>query len=434
MTKKLTEINRSVGILLAGVFLAVSPIGVFANVANAATPSMYLAPSTTSVQNGNQVTIDVRVNAATFNGVQVDLNFPSTLQYIGYSLSGSATPNGFATPAASCQANFCLATYVNPPGMADGDVLIGRVTFKAIAGSGSSQVTIANSASVLSSVDNSYIAISKSNATINFTSPATPPPARNTATNSTTTTSQGTTTNSTNNTSSNNSSSGSTSTNAAKTNAVGSTTAVTSENPVPGVNPEQAKNDTSLAPQDVAVTIVIKDLSGKLVKNTIVKINGKEFKTDKNGKVKFEGKTYGVLNLTYTKDGKEVPLGKVTLVKGATDTKYEIIASENIASPSSTNLPILPGIVSVLLIAVGFFSVTRINKIRQDRKSLALHGLSGSMVSNKPIAPQAQPVQTISNDNVTTTNPSATIIQPTEYNPLSEEQIAEAAKKIVEDK
>ncbi len=420
MTKKALNSRKFLSAFIAITLVATAPIGILSMRADAAANSIYVSPSSKSLLVGSDFTVDVRASSTTFDTAQVEVTYPaSSLDYLGYSLSGSAfpTPIGLVTSPGS----FSVALFgVYPPNLPSGDVSLLKLSFRTKVGAGTGNISVGNGSGTFNGGVN--LTANRYGSSISFTSPPAPaptpapapappapapvqdpkkptPPAPVPA--------------------------------PIKPN---EPTLATASNPTPSTTPEQVKNDPLLAPQDVKAIITIKDLSGKLVRNTTVKINDKEYKTDKNGKVTFEGKAYGVLTVTYSKDGKEVPLGKVTLVKGATDTKYEIIASENIASPSSTNLPILPGIVSVLLIAVGFFSVTRINKIRQDRKSLALHGLSGSMVSSKPIAPQAQPVQTINSDNITTNNPSATIIKPTEYSTLSDEDLAEAAKKIVEDK
>ena len=421
MTKKVLNTNKFLSALVAFAIIAVTPVGILNNQAKAAGNSVYISPSSSSLLNGTEFTVDVRANSSTFDTAQVDVNYPaSSLDYLGYSLAGSAfpTPIGLVTSPGT----FSVALFgVYPPNLPSGDVSLLKLNFRTKVGSGTGSISVANTSGTFNGGVN--LTASRSGTTLTFTSPpapVTPPssapaPANDTKKPTPTTTPIPT----------------------PSTPKPTEPKLATASNPNPSTTPEQVKNDPLLAPQDVKATITIKDLSGKLVRNTTVKINDKEYKTDKNGKVTFEGKAYGVLTVTYSKDGKQVPLGKVTLVKGATDSKYEIIASENIASPSGNSLPILPGIVSILLIAVGFFSVIRINKIRQDRKNMALHGLGASVVSTAPIAPQPTqpPIQPIiSSDAVTTTNPSATIITPTENATLSNEDIAEAAKNIVEDK
>lgn len=430
MTNKMLNTKKFFSLLIAFALVAVTPIGLLQNKTSAASgDSIYLVPSTTSVQNGNEFTVDVRANAFNFSSVQSYLSFPSSIQYVSYSVEGSSLPNSFAPTGNQCPVSLCIVNYTNPPGSVSGDVFMVKVKFRAAAGSGNAQISLSNDSIIASASDGSIIQTAKGSATITLTSPPAPPapPAQ-------TTTPADTSTN-TNNTE--NKTTPSSPNNAVVKPSPPVAVQASPQNPLPAISKAEAKNDPLLAPQDVKATITIKDLSGKLVRNTTVKINDKEYKTDKNGKVVFEGKAYGVLTVTYNKDGKQVPLGKVTLVKGATDDKYEIIASENIASPAGSSLPILPGIVSVLLIAVGFFSVMRINKIRQDRKNMALHGLGGSVTTNPSPSTQQpmQPIQPIiSSDNVTTTNPSATIITPTQSEALSNEDIAEAAKNIVEDK
>ncbi|MCA9334505.1 hypothetical protein KC963_05635, partial [Candidatus Saccharibacteria bacterium] len=74
-------------------FTAVAGL-VLLQTAFAATGSVYLSPSSTSMAHGSSVTLSLRINpGATVDGVQATINFDSSeLQYVSLSTSSSAFP------------------------------------------------------------------------------------------------------------------------------------------------------------------------------------------------------------------------------------------------------------------------------------------------------------------------------------------------------
>lgn len=425
---KVNKINR-LSLLFVATTLVASVLATSSPVANAVVQdSMYITPSSASVQNGNDFSVDVRANSNGFNAAQVDINYPaSSLQYIGYSLTGSATPNTVAPSGGS--GSFKISTYI-VPGPITGDNLLIKLTFKAISGSGSASISFASTAGLYNG--GPALNAIKTGSTINLTSaPApTPPPATNGGTSAASSGNTGST--STGGTSAGSTGSKTMTTNTTTTSkpaeaTTANLTPATPENPIPADNP---------TPTKISCTIEIKDLSGKLVKNTIVKINGKELKTDNNGRVKYEGDAYGVLTVKMVdKDGKETDLGVITLVRGAVDQKYDLTASSNIASNGTSTLPILP-IVSLLAIAgLAGAGLVWLNKYRQNKRELAAHGLIGTVPTGISSVLNTTPLPTpkaISSDNVTTTNPAPIVITPTTVANLNETDIAEVAKNIVE--
>ena len=145
----------------------------FVRSALAATGSIYITPASSSVQNGSNVTVSVRVNpGATVNGVQATLNFDTTkLQYVSASTSGS----GFGVQLQQTQSGGTVTMVRGDlSGGVSVDSLIETVTFKALVGSGSSSLTLTN-ANATDASTSAYTNPSVSGASVSFTTPAAPP-------------------------------------------------------------------------------------------------------------------------------------------------------------------------------------------------------------------------------------------------------------------
>jgi hypothetical protein len=175
--------------ILSGLVAAlVVSVGVYViTVSHAAVQSVYLSPASGTILNGNTVAVAIRTNSGAdgVNAAQVNLAFnPAQLQYVSvdnpptgaygtqYSATGDNTAGTVQIIRLVTQPSGAPAVSIT------GDQLFATVTFRAVAGSSSAAITIANGTALVRSSDqaNLYSSATAGNAAFSLTSPATPTP------------------------------------------------------------------------------------------------------------------------------------------------------------------------------------------------------------------------------------------------------------------
>lgn len=160
--------NRLFTGIIAAAFVAVLGFSLF-RITFAASGSVYLSPSSKTVEKGDTVSFSVRVNPGTsINGISVSLHYDtSKLQYSSYSISGSA----FSTQpvGTSVSGGVISSDQVRLGSSVSSDSLVATVKFKALAGSGSASLSLSGSNAT---ADGSYTDPSTGSGTVNFTTPA----------------------------------------------------------------------------------------------------------------------------------------------------------------------------------------------------------------------------------------------------------------------
>ena len=150
--------------LIAGCLISAWP-----GQSSAATGVIYLSPSSSSVQVGNDITFALRINPGTsVNTVQAYINYDSTaLQFVSTNLSVfpvcTQNSGGGGTVSFACA---ILASSVSS------DSLIANITFQALKGSGSSSLGLS---SANAAYNGTWTNPSSSGASLSFTSPAPAP-------------------------------------------------------------------------------------------------------------------------------------------------------------------------------------------------------------------------------------------------------------------
>lgn len=140
----MANIRKQLPIIYIIVVAAIFGSMVLLHGALAATGRIYISPATKSVQNGTTFTVELRINPGgrSADGVQATLNFDAAkLQYVGRDAGGSAFPVGIIASQTATSATTERATFGTPPTT---DVLIERFSFKAIAGSGTTSISVSN--------------------------------------------------------------------------------------------------------------------------------------------------------------------------------------------------------------------------------------------------------------------------------------------------
>lgn len=145
---------------IVGLIISLLPAQVLA-----ATGVIYISPSHTSVQKGKEFTVALRINPGTsVDSVQATVNYgTSSLQFVSLSVGAFSTcvqdSGGGGAVTYSC---------AKLGGSTSSDSLIGDITFKALAGSGSTTLGVSNANAARSG---SYTNPSSSGGTVSFTSP-----------------------------------------------------------------------------------------------------------------------------------------------------------------------------------------------------------------------------------------------------------------------
>jgi hypothetical protein len=133
-----------------------------------------VTPSPTSVQSGNNVTLNLRIHPTSeVDGVDITLTYDqSKLQYVSTNPAGSAFSAQLSAPSGG-GGTVRLARGITPGEPAvSGDSFITQVTFKALTGSGSTGLNLSGDVSRLGA----SVPTATGTGTVNFTSPTPPPP------------------------------------------------------------------------------------------------------------------------------------------------------------------------------------------------------------------------------------------------------------------
>jgi hypothetical protein len=135
--------------------------------------SIYLQPATTTAQINSTFSEALRINpSANSDGVQVTVTYdPTKLQFISVDATNSAFPVQLQQSTTSNTITIIRALDVNAAAVT-ADSLVANLNFKALAGSGSSSITLSNASS---SFDGNLTTLTTVPGTVNFTTP--PPPA-----------------------------------------------------------------------------------------------------------------------------------------------------------------------------------------------------------------------------------------------------------------
>ena len=138
----------------------------------AAAGSLYISPTSSSLQNGSSVKVSVRLNpGVSVDGVEARLTYDaSKLEFVSIDPASSAFE--VALGAQSGSNGTVSITRGTFSGGVTSDSLVARVTFKALAGSGSTPITLSGNATT----GGTYTNPGTAGTTISLTSPSTPTP------------------------------------------------------------------------------------------------------------------------------------------------------------------------------------------------------------------------------------------------------------------
>lgn len=145
-------------------------------VAHAAGTSFSMVANKATVANGGSLIVALYMNGGgtPINAMQLDLTFPaSKLQYIGFSAGGSA----FEIAASNSGGDGFASIARGTTGSVSGSGLIGTVTFKALASSGSAAINVAGSSALVNANDNSSVPYASYGVSVNFGAVAAAPAA-----------------------------------------------------------------------------------------------------------------------------------------------------------------------------------------------------------------------------------------------------------------
>lgn len=135
---------------------------------SAAGASISMVANKSTVSAGSSLVVAVYINGGgtPINAIQVDLNYPtSKLQYVGVNFSGGA----FEIGAAAGGGNGAVSIARGTTSTISGSALVGTVTFKALASSGSATIGVSSSSSLVNpSNPTASIAYYGAPTTINF--------------------------------------------------------------------------------------------------------------------------------------------------------------------------------------------------------------------------------------------------------------------------
>lgn len=454
---KITPMVVAIGILAA---VCLASFGSLQK-ASAATGSMYMTSSASSVLNGNQFTVFVRANAAAANAAQLDITYPSsTLDLMSYSTSGSVMPTLVQAPTAS-EGNFGAVIYAGGGGTPlTGDSLLMSLVFQAKAGSGTAAINLSPSSKLVNA--GSQVSTSYSGATVTLTSPAPPPaaapiisdfkPSASSVVAGNTVTLTWAVSNSvscsvTPGGPTNTSATSWTTPKLTKIGIEGSTfklicqnsdgvssaakevsvsvsaipiapssvkaTPTASASPQASPTPEVKGASTYSPPVSLtptvdskvglveSTTMIIKDKTGKPLANVEVVFdgtNGKVFKTDKDGKVVITNVPAGKLTMSVRSGGKEISKQDITLVAGVTDTAQQVKLA-GVSSGSSKNGLIIMVAAVILAILLVLAAVIIIKK-RKQPKPIVLANPAEALLAqpiNNPVV--SQPVNPVTQPN-----------------------------------
>ncbi len=179
--------------LLTLVFSILLLLGLFVKVPSISAASVYLSPASGAVQIGNNLSMDIRLSTEGKSVTSVSLRAAfDTNQFdesqSSYSVSGSSLSqtlfmslnNGIFSIQQFCPIETDPSGNPIPPVPVSGDVLLGKLTLKAAAGSGSANVSFVhtgdNGTVAFESPSGEPLATTSTSGTYSLTSPSQPPP------------------------------------------------------------------------------------------------------------------------------------------------------------------------------------------------------------------------------------------------------------------
>src|SRR3990172_9879495 len=126
-------------------------VGLFAFAKSASAAEFYLSPATGSVEISKTITLDVRINTQGIQTAIADMRLTydsAKLEFQNYSNSGSPLLTAIGLSGGSGAVS--VTQYIpgsgdTPPTPTQGDILYGKVTFKALVGTGTGTVSFGSS-------------------------------------------------------------------------------------------------------------------------------------------------------------------------------------------------------------------------------------------------------------------------------------------------
>jgi chitodextrinase len=155
--------------VVAAVSVAVVGYTLYATFA-AGNATMYIkTPTTTEIASGQNITVDVRINVGTetVNAVQADLSYPADrLEYKSVDATGSAF--SVEAPTTASGGKLSIARGSTTP--VTGDVLVAKVNFTVLSGTGSAGITFDTTSVILRSSDSTSVLGNTAGTTFNYPS------------------------------------------------------------------------------------------------------------------------------------------------------------------------------------------------------------------------------------------------------------------------
>lgn len=173
LSKNKTTVRLLIFIILFALVGTVILIRSFAASAN----QIYLSPDVISVQNGDNVTVAVRISPDTsgVDSVEATISYDQTkLQYVSQESTNSPFAVQFAATGGNGTVNVNRGvTPSSPPAYITADSLVANITFKALAGSGTSVLQFINTTNA--TYAGNYTNPTTVGTTVTLTSPPPPP-------------------------------------------------------------------------------------------------------------------------------------------------------------------------------------------------------------------------------------------------------------------
>jgi hypothetical protein len=157
--------------------LVVAVVGGYAlNRAFADSSSLYISPSSTTIQAGSNFTVAVRLTpVSNVDGVLATITYnPSTLQFVSIDTSSSAFPASLVATGGNGKVDIQRGIFA--PNTVTTDSLVANVTFTALTATTSTPLTLTGN----TTYQGNYLNPGIVSGTVTVTSPAPPPPANDT--------------------------------------------------------------------------------------------------------------------------------------------------------------------------------------------------------------------------------------------------------------
>ena len=333
------------------------------------TATYSLSPSSGSYANGSSLTVTVHENSGTdaINAVEADLTYDQTkLQFVSADTSTGAFDNGLNPTGGSGSVKFSRAKNNTT---LTGDQIVGTVTFTAIAGSGTTNISFAGTSEIIRQSDStniwdgtttggSYTLTGASSGSSGSSGTGTTTPTSTTSTTKTTTTTTPT-----------------------KTTTPSSATA-------PASTPTSPAVTTATSPAGYYVAIKVVDSKKKPVKGAIVTIAGqKPLTTDGTGLASFISVPAGKYTITASAENKKAT-SPITVIVGSTAAVQQFSVSLPInktAIPWTLLIAVLAGLLLVIA------AIIVINRVRHHHSDHNLDNYSQRPKKVDPTTPPTEP-------------------------------------------